>query len=261
MTPQEELRKREGDRVQLRSEAEAPWRALRLVFYGFSVASAGVASLISVPQLIGATAGVPGALAVESVIQNIGINLGAVTVFGLLFRQDWLAREKQLDRLRREDALAGLPIALGNGKRLRLGALQGSSRVVVVAGTPQQVADALAAAEPHREALQRRGVFVVPLPVFGDQAGAPPLSPPGPDELRWRAAALQPDAWRGWFAEQLEGKAATPDRGLFVGLRLDGRVRSSGMGPPPWARYAVELAPLEGEDKWTGFFDGFDGKV
>lgn len=41
----------------------------------------------------------------------------------------------------------------------------------------------------------------------------------------------------------------------------DGRTRSSGMGSPPWARYAVELAPLEGDDKWTGFFDGFDGRV
>jgi hypothetical protein len=33
------------------------------------------------------------------------------------------------------------------------------------------------------------------------------------------------------------------------------------MGPPPWARFVGELAPLEGDDKWTGFFDGFDGSV
>lgn len=41
----------------------------------------------------------------------------------------------------------------------------------------------------------------------------------------------------------------------------DGRTRASGMGPPPWARFVGELAPLEGDDKWTGFFDGFDGSV
>jgi hypothetical protein len=35
-----------------------------------------------------------------------------------------------------------------------------------------QVSDALAAAEPFREQLQRRGVFVVPLPVYGDDTGA-----------------------------------------------------------------------------------------
>lgn len=67
---------------------------------------------------------------------------------------------------------------------------------------------------------------------------------------------------RAWFDDQLAlASKATSDRGLFVGLRLDGRTRSSGMGSPPWARYAAELAPLEGEDKWTGFFDGFDGRV
>eukprot|EP00879_Flechtneria_rotunda_P032067 GHRR01035218.1.p1 GENE.GHRR01035218.1~~GHRR01035218.1.p1 ORF type:complete len:124 (+),score=30.38 GHRR01035218.1:194-565(+) len=88
------------------------------------------------------------------------------------------------------------------------------------------------------------------------------LAPPSPDQLRWRAAALNPDAWKQWFSDQLAlAPNASPDRGLYVGLRLDGRVRASGMGQPPWARFAVELAPLEGEGKWTGFFDGFDGKV
>lgn len=46
-----------------------------------------------------------------------------------------------------------------------------------------------------------------------------------------------------------------------MGLRLDGRVRSSGQGLPPWQRYMMELAPLSGDDKWSGFFDGFDGRV
>jgi hypothetical protein len=54
---------------------------------------------------------------------------------------------------------------------------------------------------------------------------------------------------------------ASSEKGLFLGLRLDGRVRASGQGPPPWARFAAELAPLEGDDKWGGFLDGFDGKV
>lgn len=40
-TTQHAIRRMESDRVRLRSEAEAPWRSLRLVLYGFSVASAG----------------------------------------------------------------------------------------------------------------------------------------------------------------------------------------------------------------------------
>ena len=44
---------------------------------------------------------------------------------------------------------------------------------------------------------------------------------------------------------------AKSENGLFVGLRLDGRVRSSGQGMPPWARFAAELAPLSGEGAGT----------
>jgi hypothetical protein len=73
----------------MRAEAEAPFRSLRLVFYGFSVASAGVATLISLPQLAGALGGARGALEVEDVLTNLAINIGAVTIFAYLFRQDW----------------------------------------------------------------------------------------------------------------------------------------------------------------------------
>lgn len=85
-----------------------------------------------------------------------------------------------------------------------------------------------------------------------------------------------------------------------VGLRIDGRVRASGSGSPPWAAFAAQLPPMEGvfkgefvvvvfdtglevevlmetskkEEKGkltssiffffkhsTGFGDGFDGRV
>jgi hypothetical protein len=78
--------------VSLRSEAEAPWRSLRLVFCGFSVLSAGTATLISMPQLIGALGGAPGALTVNTVLENLAINIGAVTIFGFLFSKDWAVR-------------------------------------------------------------------------------------------------------------------------------------------------------------------------
>jgi hypothetical protein len=59
------------------------------------VASAGIAFLISIPQLIGATAGAPGALQTDAVLQNIGINLGAVAIFSWLFSRDWAVRQYQ----------------------------------------------------------------------------------------------------------------------------------------------------------------------
>lgn len=46
---------------------------------------------------------------------------------------------------------------------------------VLVAGTPKQVEAAVAEAEPLREQLEERSVFVVPLPVFrAEGQGEPP---------------------------------------------------------------------------------------
>lgn len=267
----------------MRAEAEAPFRTLRLVIYGFSVASASAATLISLPQLAGALGGARGALLLDDVLQNIAINVGAVAIFSYLFRQDWKARDKQLVRLGRESALAAQRIRLANGKRLTLRDLQGSSRCVLLAGTPAQVAASLSAAEPYRGALQQRGVFIVPLPIFepssgggggggaGDAAAgggqqqqeeaAAALPPLTKQDLRWRGEAEQLQGYRQWFQDQLTltSSKVTSDTGLYVGLRLDGRVRASGMGGAPWARMVAELAPLEGDKKWSGMLDGFDG--
>jgi len=80
------------ERVNMRAEAEAPFRTLRFVIFGFSIASAGVATLISLPQLAGALGGARGALAVEDVLQNLVINIAAVTIFGFLLRRDLKVR-------------------------------------------------------------------------------------------------------------------------------------------------------------------------
>lgn len=252
-----------------------------MVFYGFFVASAGVATLISLPQLAGALGGARGALELEDVLQNIAINVAAVTLFGFLFRQDWQARSRQLVRLARESALASQRVRLASGKAVAIGDLQGSSRVVLLAGTPSQVAESLRQAKPFRERLEQRGVFVIPVPIFDEPAGSsrdvrgeqqqqpqeqeqqravvPPLTPA---DLRWRGEAVRLERYRQWFADQLSltSSKVTSDTGLYVGLRLDGRVRASGMGGAPWARMAAELAPLEGDkDAWSGFLSGFDG--
>lgn len=68
-------------------------RSLRLTLFGFCIVSASVGTLVSVPQLIGALGGAPNALEVETVLQNIAINVGAIAIFGFLFRSDWQARQ------------------------------------------------------------------------------------------------------------------------------------------------------------------------
>jgi hypothetical protein len=70
---------------------------------------------------------------------------------------------------------------------------------------------------------------------------------------------VRADDWKQWFRTQAEDANARLDRGLYVGLRLDGRVRASGTGVPPWDVFAMQLAPLEG--MWKGVLDGLDGRV
>lgn len=45
----------------------------------------------------------------------------------------------------------------------------------------------------------------------------------------------------------------------YISLRLDGRVRGSGVGVPPWQAMSLQLPPLKGI--WGGALDGMDGKV
>lgn len=115
----------------------------------------------------------------------------------------------------------------------------------MVAGTPRQVADALAAAEPYKQQLQERGVLVVPLPFMPESSpsssggadaepAAASLAPPGADDLRWRATAVRQGEWRSWFEQQAKLANKGLEGGLYVSLRLDGRVRGSGVGCPPW---------------------------
>lgn len=45
----------------------------------------------------------------------------------------------------------------------------------------------------------------------------------------------------------------------YLSLRLDGRVRGSGVGYPPWNAFVVQLPPVKGI--WSGLLDGMDGRV
>ncbi|KAK9817814.1 hypothetical protein WJX72_002596 [[Myrmecia] bisecta] len=256
------LKKRSAEAdVNLRSEAEAPFRSLRLVFYGFNTVSATVAFVITMTQLAGALGHAPNALPLNDVVQGIGIDVAAIVIFSLLLRGDLKARDKQIARMTREERLGQLQLELANKKVMRLTQLRSFSRVVIAAGTPAQVAEAVASAEPYKEELIKRGVLVVPLPCFDDPNAQASISqsPLEKEDLRWKATPLRQNEWRDWFVEQMALANAKPDRGLYMGLRLDGRVRASGVGPPPWARFVAELAPVEG--MWKGLGDGFDGAV
>ena len=68
---------------------------------------------------------------------------------------------------------------------------------------------------------------------------------------RWKATPVNLEQWKAWFKEQADLAGAKIDKGLYVSLRLDGRVRGSGLGPPPWQRLIAQLPKAEGEHEVT----------
>lgn len=246
---------------------EAPFRAVRLVLFAFFAGSASVGAVIATTQTLAAAAG-GGSIPLADAGTSLAVDVGAAALFLFLFKRDLDARAKQMARLEREAGLGALRVRLANGRALRVADLRGAARPVVVAGTRAQVDAALAAAAPHREALLGKGVIIVPVALdeaagasSSSSAAAAPASTPPPspsrDDLRFIALPVDPAKFAAWFAAQAAAAGADLSRGLYVGLRIDGRVRASGAGVPPFAVFAAQLPPME----WSGFFDGFDGRV
>ena len=247
--------------TKMRSEAQAPFRVARMFLFGAFGANAtlgfGIATLQSVTKALGAPNGPP----LDQSLRNLGINLACAVFFGLLYKRDADGRDRQMARISREERLSNLKCELANGKVVSLYDLRGFSRVVVAAGDAAYCAAAIEAAESVRAPLVERGVLLVPVitQTSNDASSTDATLPPvREDDRRFRATPVSPDKWARWLDEQKREAGVAEGKGVYVGLRMDGRVRSSGVGVPPWERFAAELPPT---DSWGGVMDGFDGRV
>ena len=244
---------RYSNETKLRSEAQAPFRVARQFLYGACAASATIGFGIATIQAATKAAGAPNAPPLEGSLENLAIDGAAVATFAWLYAREEAARERQMARIGREERLGRLRVELAGGKTVRLEDLRSFSRVVVVSGDEAYARTALEDAEDVREALIERGVLVVPV-IRGDGA----IEAPSAEDRKFRCTPLRANDWLEWVAEQKKMSKVSDDKGVYVGLRMDGRVRSSGTGRVPFNRFAVELPPV---DSWGGALDGFDGRV
>jgi len=170
-----------------------------------------------------------------------------------LWKRDEDARQRAMARISREQTLGALKVRLaGKTPATRLEALRGFARVVIVAGPAVHLAEAADAAAPHKQALLERGVVFVPFATDGAEAAQVA-------EGRWLATPLAPAEWTRWLRDQMGAAGVPTGSGVYVSLRMDGRVRASGVGLPPWGLLAASLPPTTGF--FAGFLDGMDGRV
>jgi len=242
--------------TKLRSEAQAPFRTARTFLFGGLAAAAGLGTFFAVARLAASVLGAPSAIPLPVALKDLGIDLGALAVCALVLKRDNEAKNKQLQRISREETLGRLQVELSNGRLVRLEQLRQFARPVIVAGTAEEVQQYMAAAEGSRAALLERGVIAVPVALDNVTPDLPELEE---DAKRWRAAPVRLDAWKSWLSAQMADAKVSAGSAVYLSLRMDGRVRGSGKGCPPWERMAVQLPKTEG--MWAGMGDGFDGFV
>jgi len=248
----------------LRSEAEAPFRVFRIACYAALAVSAGLGGLIAMVRVIAGFA--KGEIMISSILASedctgLAIDLVALSVLVYLYRKETGEREKQIKRLQREVSLGQLKVEI-NLKKPRLVTLQqlqGFARTVVVAGDEEFLLEAVKEAAEVKDMIKDRSICIIPLVLRGRQPDVSQLSEliSDPEVL---LSPILVDQWKAWMTDQMEEAGVEYGKNVYIGLRMDGRVRASGKGLPPWKKFVAELTPKEGI--WSSdFMKGFDGRV
>ncbi|KAI3449849.1 hypothetical protein Pfo_006514 [Paulownia fortunei] len=251
--------------AKIRSEVLSPFRSVRMFFYLAFVASGSLGGLIAITQLIGALANSSRAADVPEILKGLGIDLGAVSVFAFLYYRENNAKNAQVARLSREEILSNLKLRVDEKRILPLSAFRGIARLVILAGPASFIEESFKLSEPFSGGLLERGVLVVP---FATDGSSPKFEFEETEETKeindkrkrlWQLAPVYAAEWTKWLDEQKKLANVTPESPVYLSLRLDGRVRGSGVGYPPWNAFVAQLPPIKGI--WSGLLDGMDGRV
>ncbi|XP_057798204.1 protein LOW PSII ACCUMULATION 1, chloroplastic [Salvia miltiorrhiza] len=251
--------------AKIRSEVLSPFRTVRMFFYLAFIASGSLGGLIALSQLIGALANPSRAADITEILKGLGIDVGAVSTFAFLYYRENKSKNAQVARLSREEFLSNLKLRVDERRILPLSAFRGIARLVILAGPASFIQDAFKLSEPFSESLLERGILVVP---FVTDGGSPKFESEEEEETKeingkrkrlWQLEPVYAAEWSKWLDEQKKLAKISPESPVYLSLRMDGRVRGSGVGYPPWNAFVAQLPPVKGI--WTGLLDGMDGRV
>ncbi|XP_065873812.1 protein LOW PSII ACCUMULATION 1, chloroplastic isoform X2 [Euphorbia lathyris] len=236
-----------------------------MFFYLAFIASGGLGGLIATTRLIAALTNPARAPEVPEMLQGLGIDIGAVSLFAFLYYRENTAKNAQIARLSREETLANLKLRVNDTRTIPVNSLRGIARLVICAGPESYILESFRLSEPFTESLLDRGVLVVP---FATDGNLPSFDFDESEEMKdlttkkkrlWQLNPSIISDWSKWIDEQKKLAGVSPESPVYLSLRLDGRVRGSGVGYPPWNALVAQLPPVKG--MWSGLFDGFDGRV
>ncbi|KAL3645060.1 hypothetical protein CASFOL_010240 [Castilleja foliolosa] len=244
--------------AKIRSEVLSPFRTVRMFFYIAFIASGSLGGLIALTQLIGALSNPSRSLDVPQILEGLAIDIGAVSICAFLYYRDNTARNAQLARLSREENLSNLKLRVDEKRIIPLSTFRGIARLVILAGPGSFIEESFRLSEPFTEGLFERGVLVVPFATdgktfrFEEEIDAK-------RKRMWQLSPMYPAEWKMWLDEQKKLANISPESPVYMSLRMDGRVRGSGVGYPPWNAFVLQLPQVKGI--WSGLLDGMDGRV
>ena len=182
---------------KLLAETIAPFRGLRLFFYGAFASGALAGGLITLSGVVAASNGLrPDIADLNAECVNLAVDFGAVTAFGLLAKfdidrgaeldvavEERVRRKGELKKLaramrERESVLGGLSVSVrvsadGETRAAPVAVVRGSAgqHLILVAGPGRAVRDALRGAQLNRSNFAMTNVLVVPFETSGRTAG------------------------------------------------------------------------------------------
>lgn len=236
-----------------------------MFFYLAFIASGALGGLITITRLISALANPSKAPLLPEISKDLGIDLGAVLLFAFLYTRDNKAKNAQLAKLSREERLAELKLRVDKNKIISINDLRGTARLVVLAGSAAYITESFKQCEAFSKGLLERGVLVVP---FATDGGKLEFEPGDNEEeipvdeninRLWQLRPVNVTQWNNWIEDQKKLANVSPDSPVYLSLRMDGRVRGSGVGYPPWNALVSQLPQVKG--LWSGILDGMDGRV
>ncbi|KAL8253043.1 hypothetical protein R6Q59_036736 [Mikania micrantha] len=251
--------------ARIRSEVLTPFRSVRMFFYIAFIAQASLGGLIAITQLIGALANPSRADSVADIAKGLGIDIGAAALFAFLYYRENKIKNAQMAKLSREENLSNLKLRVDEKKIISVSDFRGLARLVILAGPSSFIKEAFELSEAFTEQLVERGVLVVP---FCTDGNGPDFEFDETKEMKqftnkrrrlWQLVPVLTPEWSQWLDEQKKLASVSPESPVYLSLRMDGRVRGSGVGYPPWNAFVAQLPPVKG--MWSGLLDGMDGRV
>ncbi|EOX94236.1 Uncharacterized protein TCM_003773 isoform 1 [Theobroma cacao] len=251
--------------AKIRSEVLSPFRSVRMFFYLAFIASGALGGLIAFTQLIAALTNPARSSEVPDLLTSLGIDVAAVSIFAFLYFRENTAKNAQIARLSREESLSNLKLRVDQNKIISVSSLRGIARLVICAGPASFILESFKSSEPFTEGLLQRGVLVIPFATDGNSLSLDFDDSEDMKEITtkrkrlWQLTPVYVSEWSEWLDEQKKLAGVSPESPVYLSLRLDGRVRGSGVGYPPWNAFVAQLPPVKG--LWSGLLDGMDGRV